>query len=595
MRAPQRFALAASVFATAVLLLSACADEPVNHLYVEPHADDRVPDRSRSREDIARSYTPEDDWLVSPTVDAEAAASRVGVLLQLTQPGPAPELEAQGVIDGAAVGDWRPLRVTWSEEDHFVAVADLDREVDSARLRLAAGEVDRIEFLTWSAVDPDEPLDSLGDGSASGDAQYRRVESGLDSALSGMGIVTRAAWGARRTRCSSSDSSRYRMAVHYTVTPTDNPERRVRSIQAYHQDSRGWCDVGYHFLVATDGTVYEGRPLHLRGAHVGGHNSGNIGIAFIGCFNSTGCSDWGPHRPPEAMLASGGALIGALARRYGIALNRANIRGHREHSGTRRAGPGDYLLTRIADMVDHAAGRSVLPPEPEPEPEPEPAPARPEPAPEPEPEPEPAPEPAPASPEPDEGSADARCGSLSCGGCEATTGCGWCASTGTCGDVGGGCEWEGELAGDACWGEFWPCWVASCWNPEVTMPRDGRWGIAEDFSTGHFSVHRYWVDLHAGSLTIGVERMAGWMAPAVIVTDRAGRVIYGGEVGALHPDVTAVTALSGRGGRYAELTFDASRDTAALVYLTGWSVVDDGFESYLSRTTDYRMVIEHRR
>ncbi|HJL19916.1 MAG TPA: N-acetylmuramoyl-L-alanine amidase [Sandaracinaceae bacterium LLY-WYZ-13_1] len=312
---------------------------------------------------LQEGWRADGDWLVSPPLMAPEGASRVGVLLGLDAAGDLPALEARQLRGGAPVGDWVPVEATWSEEDHHVGVAELGAVVDGAQLRIAAEAVDRVRQLRWNAVVPDEgiPMAPAGDG----DLGARR--EALRSELSGLGIVTREAWGARATRCTSRNATKTRMAVHYTVTPSANPERQVRGIQRYHMDSRGWCDVGYHFLVGIDGTVYEGRPLHLLGAHVGGHNTNNIGVSFVGCFHPTCDASWGPRRPPEAMIEAGGRLLGALGDLYGIALDGSHVRGHRDHSGASTSCPGDYLHARIDDMLSIAragGGSSPTPPPP---------------------------------------------------------------------------------------------------------------------------------------------------------------------------------------------------------------------------------------
>jgi N-acetylmuramoyl-L-alanine amidase len=47
-----------------------------------------------------------------------------------------------------------------------------------------------------------------------------------------------------------------------------------------------WSDVGYHFMIAADGTIYAGRNLAFKGAHVRGHNENTIGIAFLGDYSN---------------------------------------------------------------------------------------------------------------------------------------------------------------------------------------------------------------------------------------------------------------------------------------------------------------------
>jgi hypothetical protein len=56
---------------------------------------------------------------------------------------------------------------------------------------------------------------------------------------------------------------------------------RTKSIHDDHK-SRGWGGIGYHFLIADDGTLVGARPTLLKGAHVGDHNSSNLGIVMPG-------------------------------------------------------------------------------------------------------------------------------------------------------------------------------------------------------------------------------------------------------------------------------------------------------------------------
>ncbi|MFK7988519.1 MAG: N-acetylmuramoyl-L-alanine amidase, partial [Sandaracinaceae bacterium] len=166
-----------------------------------------------------------------------------------------------------------------------------------------------------------------------------------------------------------------------------DPERQMRGIQRFHMDSRGWCDVGYHFLVGQDGRVYEGRPLNLLGAHVGRNNTGNIGISFIGCFHSSGCGSLSGSRiPNDASLNAASALIGRLSRIYGISIDPSRVKGHTQHSGQSTSCPGANLLSRLDSIRSRASGATTPPPGPTPTPMPEPTP---EPTPEPEPSPAP--------------------------------------------------------------------------------------------------------------------------------------------------------------------------------------------------------------
>lgn len=70
------------------------------------------------------------------------------------------------------------------------------------------------------------------------------------------------------------------VAIHYSAADADeqanhaNCAGRVRGIQNFHMDDRGWCDVAYSFLVCAHGYVYEGRGFAKRTA-AQGTNHGN--------------------------------------------------------------------------------------------------------------------------------------------------------------------------------------------------------------------------------------------------------------------------------------------------------------------------------
>jgi N-acetylmuramoyl-L-alanine amidase len=117
----------------------------------------------------------------------------------------------------------------------------------------------------------------------------------------------------------------------------------VRAIQAYHRDTLGWADIGYHYLVGRDGRVYEGRALTAQGAHSGGaNNKHNLGISAIGNFS---CG-----LPPAVQLE---ALAGFLADRrvaYGVPVGA--LLGHRDLGSTEC--PGNALYAWLQDAKRRA-------------------------------------------------------------------------------------------------------------------------------------------------------------------------------------------------------------------------------------------------
>ena len=118
----------------------------------------------------------------------------------------------------------------------------------------------------------------------------------------------------------------------------------VHAIQAYHRDSLGWADIGYHYLVGRDGRVYEGRALTAQGAHSGGvNNKNNLGVSVIGNFS---CG-----LPPAAQLRAVAAFLADRRAAYG--LSGATLLGHRDFGPTEC--PGNALYAWLQDQKRRSA------------------------------------------------------------------------------------------------------------------------------------------------------------------------------------------------------------------------------------------------
>ena len=72
----------------------------------------------------------------------------------------------------------------------------------------------------------------------------------------------------------------YHTTIHHEG---DDATKDVRAVQEAEMNS-GFYDIGYHFVIGSDGTIYEGRDIGARGNHAY-PNTGNIGILWLGDFN----------------------------------------------------------------------------------------------------------------------------------------------------------------------------------------------------------------------------------------------------------------------------------------------------------------------
>lgn len=88
--------------------------------------------------------------------------------------------------------------------------------------------------------------------------------------------------------------------VHHTAGSNSNTNytQVVRDIYLLHTAVNGWDDIGYNFVIAQDGTLYEGRDpggnrseFEVRGAHFCAKNTGTFGVALLGNYETAQLTD----------------------------------------------------------------------------------------------------------------------------------------------------------------------------------------------------------------------------------------------------------------------------------------------------------------
>ncbi len=151
------------------------------------------------------------------------------------------------------------------------------------------------------------------------------------------------------------DAKATRIIFHHTATGTNLD---ASDVQRMHL-GRGWADVGYHFLIDSNGVIHEGRDLAYQGANAKGNNTDSIGVGFIGNFhpydakeNPSGYTSAESEAPSEAQIQAAVALAQALrdsestiykyAASKGLTLEITDIMGHTDCVAT--ACPGEAGL-----------------------------------------------------------------------------------------------------------------------------------------------------------------------------------------------------------------------------------------------------------
>jgi RHS repeat-associated protein len=131
----------------------------------------------------------------------------------------------------------------------------------------------------------------------------------------------------------------------------------IQSIQNEHME-KGDVDIDYHYVIAKDGTIYEGRDIGARGAHVEGANTGKIGVLVIGDFEPGDYADLPgigevkfSSEPADNPTSAQKNSLMELSRYLDALYSIDRIVGHRYYNQTRC--PGENLMPFVDYLNDH--------------------------------------------------------------------------------------------------------------------------------------------------------------------------------------------------------------------------------------------------
>jgi len=157
-----------------------------------------------------------------------------------------------------------------------------------------------------------------------------------------MTFITRAGWGARPPKSNGNaiGPRPLGVAVHYSEgnlgsSPDSLCDDKVRGIQRYHMDTKGWADIAYSFLVCPHGNIFEGRGTG-RGSAANGTTAANLDYYAV-------CALGGPKDTPSVLMLAGIGVAIGLCRNAGAALK---VLGHRDLFPTACPGTALYAYVR---------------------------------------------------------------------------------------------------------------------------------------------------------------------------------------------------------------------------------------------------------
>jgi len=168
-------------------------------------------------------------------------------------------------------------------------------------------------------------------------------------------VVSRSEWGARPPQSGYSNMPYYnKLTLHHSAGfSAENLEEgiaQMQAIQIFHQDVRGWSDIGYHFVIDKAGNIYQGRPETVMGAHTSGANTGNIGTCVLGCYHPPASDDYFCY--DELSNVSNESIIKLFAwvsDTYNVQPN--VLKGHRDYYDFAYTScPGDNLWSLLPEI-----------------------------------------------------------------------------------------------------------------------------------------------------------------------------------------------------------------------------------------------------
>ena len=167
------------------------------------------------------------------------------------------------------------------------------------------------------------------------------------------GIIPRMAWNASEPRPFPSHTP-VRITIHHEGTKLeakDDAARKIKNIQTWGMGpDRNWADIPYHFLIAPDGKIYEGRNVNTVGETATEYDpTGHLLICCLGNLETQPL--------PEAQLNSLIRLVAYSSVKYEIILD--SLASHKDYSNQTNC-PGKNLYPYVQDGTIKKEARKLV-------------------------------------------------------------------------------------------------------------------------------------------------------------------------------------------------------------------------------------------
>jgi N-acetyl-anhydromuramyl-L-alanine amidase AmpD len=128
------------------------------------------------------------------------------------------------------------------------------------------------------------------------------------------------------------------LTIHCAATP-EGRDVKAATVAQWGRDRFG--QPSYHHVIELDGNAVRTLPDDRRGAHTGGHNTGNIGICYVGGM------DRQMKRAKDTRTPAQRATLRRLVAEYQARFPGIIVRGHRDWPGVKKDCPSFDVGTEL--------------------------------------------------------------------------------------------------------------------------------------------------------------------------------------------------------------------------------------------------------
>lgn len=125
--------------------------------------------------------------------------------------------------------------------------------------------------------------------------------------------------------------------IHCAATPEG---KAFKAEQIVEMDCKRFAQPSYHIVVELDGTAVMCLPLTAKGCHVALHNTGNVGISYVGGVDAEG-------KPKDTRTQAQKATLRRLVAELKQTYPGIRVRGHRDWPKVAKACPCFDVATQL--------------------------------------------------------------------------------------------------------------------------------------------------------------------------------------------------------------------------------------------------------